>query len=242
MSRVLDLPAGAAAGGSFQRWWDTRGEWVEEPNRRRDGESGVQRVQLRGAGQPLLYCKRQVGHLYRSLLHPFGQPTVMREREALRAFSRLGVRVPELVYCEARRQQGAWQGLLVTAALDGFVSLEQWYADGLAQRFGARLHRRMLATVGATLSKIHRARWQHGCCYPKHIFLRVSGAGDATDVEVALLDLEKSRRRLRPLAAARHDLRQLHRHRQQMPLEDFRLIAAAHAAVGPDDERVGHVD
>jgi len=30
----------------FDHYWGTKGEWVEEPNRRRGGESGVQRVFL----------------------------------------------------------------------------------------------------------------------------------------------------------------------------------------------------
>ncbi len=30
----------------FDRWWNTAGDWVEAPNVRRGGESGVQRLQL----------------------------------------------------------------------------------------------------------------------------------------------------------------------------------------------------
>ena len=78
MSRPLVLPAREASTSTFQRWWNTQGEWVEEPNQRRAGESGVQRIRLRDPQQPLLYCKRQIGHLYRSWLHPFGRPTVLR--------------------------------------------------------------------------------------------------------------------------------------------------------------------
>ena len=29
---------------SFQRYWHEQGEWVEAPNQRRGGQSGVQRV------------------------------------------------------------------------------------------------------------------------------------------------------------------------------------------------------
>ena len=67
----------------FDYFWSQRGEWVEEPNVRRGGESGVQRIHASG-GQ-LLYAKRQVGHFYRSLRYPFGRPTVLRERDALLA-------------------------------------------------------------------------------------------------------------------------------------------------------------
>ncbi|MCQ4320495.1 lipopolysaccharide kinase InaA family protein [Stutzerimonas stutzeri] len=228
MSGPLVLPAREARTSTFQRWWNTQGEWVEEPNQRRAGESGVQRIRLRDPQQPLLYCKRQIGHLYRSLLHPFGSPTVRRELQALQAIGRLGVRVPDLVYCGTRQQAGQWQALLVTAELEGFVSLEDWYGEDMPAYYGDTLQARMLAAVGSTLGRIHQARWQHGCCYPKHIFLKVHGEGSAARVEVALLDLEKSRRRLRRSAAARHDLRQLKRHRQAMPEPDWQRLLAAH--------------
>ncbi|MDX2354463.1 lipopolysaccharide kinase InaA family protein [Stutzerimonas xanthomarina] len=228
MSRPLVLPAREASTSTFQRWWNTQGEWVEEPNQRRAGESGVQRIRLRDPQQPLLYCKRQIGHLYRSWLHPFGRPTVLRELQALQAIGRLGVRVPEVVYCGTRQQAGQWQALLVTAELEGFISLEDWYQQGLGERFGTAVQERMLAAVGISLGCIHQAHWQHGCCYPKHIFLKVHGEGDAAGVDVALLDLEKSRRRLRRTAAARHDLCQLRRHRQAMPEKDWQRLLAAH--------------
>ena len=65
---------------AFQHWWQRQGDWVEPPNARRGGESGVQRL-LDHSG--VLYAKRQIGHIYRSLLHPGGRPTVLRERNAL---------------------------------------------------------------------------------------------------------------------------------------------------------------
>ena len=118
----------------------------------------------------------------------------------------------------------------MTAELQGFVSLEDWYLQDLEQRFGPAVQARMLAAVGMTLARIHQAHWQHGCCYPKHIFLKVHGEGDAAWVEVALLDLEKSRRRLRRHAAARHDLRQLRRHCAVMAEQDWQQLLIAHAA------------
>lgn len=226
MAAAVVFPRAVEAADDFEQWWSTQGEWVEPPNRRRDGESGVQRLPNRQGG--VLYCKRQIGHLYRSVWHPFGRPTVLRERDALQAFSRLGVRVPTIAYCGTQRQARQWQALLITEALEDFVSLEQWYADGLDQHYGTSVHARVLSAIGETLSRYHRARWQHGCCYPKHIFIRVEGEG--ARVEIALLDLEKSRRRLRLAAAAEHDMRQLARHRGAMPDEDWQLLLAAHAA------------
>ena len=195
----------------FERYWHEKGEWVEAPNQRRGGQSGVQRV--RDAEGRLLYVKRQVGHTYRSWRYPLGRPTVLRERDALIALSQLSVGVAEYVFCEA--QQGAdkqWRALLVTRALDGFVEIDNWYAAGERERHGEVIHDQVLQVIGQTLARMHLGRWQHSCLYSKHIFVRVVGSGESAKVEVALLDLEKSRQRLTPHRAASHDLKQLRRH------------------------------
>lgn len=239
MAVPIALPLAEEAGPVFEHWWATEGEWVEPPNVRRDGESGVQRVKTSASGRALLYCKRQVGHLYRSLRHPLGRPTVLRERDALQAFSQLGVRVPKIVYCGAQQQAGRWQALLVTEELEGFVSLEQWYEAGLDEKHGRPVQEAMLTAVGETLSRYHRGGWQHGCCYPKHIFIKVEGDAIAPRIEIAVLDLEKSRRRLRQSAAVEHDMRQLARHRDAMPEADWQLLQAAHATALAGELRHG---
>ncbi|ATH80740.1 InaA protein [Ectopseudomonas mendocina] len=191
---------------AFQHWWQQQGDWVEAPNARRGGESGVQRL-LDQSG--VLYAKRQIGHIYRSLLHPQGRPTVLRERNALLALEALGVPVPQLVYCgvEHDPQQG-WRGLLVTAELQGFTDIDSWYAQGGREQCDETQHGQLLHQIGATLARMHLGHWQHGCLYAKHVFVRF----EEGQPQVALLDLEKSRRRLSRVRAARHDLRQLRRH------------------------------
>ena len=207
MSSVLARLPGLPQPDEFERWLDLPGEWVEAPNQRRGGQSGVQR--LRTLDGRLLYRKQQVDHCYRDWRHPLGEPTVLRERRSLQAFAALGIRVPRLLYCGTRRQAGQLQALLVTEALNGFDSLEAIYAHGMQHGWDAALRARIFQQLGQLLARLHAARWQHGCLYPKHIFLRVSPHGR---VELALLDLEKSRRRLTSRRAARHDLRQLRRH------------------------------
>ncbi|MEB0075508.1 lipopolysaccharide kinase InaA family protein [Pseudomonas sp. CCI3.2] len=195
----------------FAYFWNQPGEWVEEPNHRRGGESGVQRVM--SASGRLLYVKRQTGHTYRSWLHPFGRPTVLRERDALESLRQLGVNVPKLVFCGAEHDAGKqWRALLVTAALDGFDELDNWYAAGGRERYGEALHDRVLEALAVTLSRMHLGRWQHSCLYMKHVFVRVTGEGNDAEVEIALLDLEKCRRRWTGRSAAQHDLQQLRRH------------------------------
>ena len=210
----------------FERWWQCRGAWVEPLNCRREGESGVQLLQPRDASHPPLYSKRQTGHLYRSLRYPLGRPTILRELQAYQAFARLGVRVPKLIYGSARTQEGQWQALLITQALTGFISLEQWYQEPRSEE-----HTRcMLTELANTLARLHQGRWQHGCCYAKHVFIRLRDAdGSAPDAEIALLDLEKSRRRWRTADASRHDMRQLKRHCGAMPDGDWQLLSEAYA-------------
>lgn len=206
------------AADQFEHWWQLQGEWVEEPNRRRGGESGVQRLHDQGQ---LLYAKRQVGHLCRSLMHPFGRPTVLRERDALLSLDRLGVRVPRVVYCAASYVKAlGWRGLLVSEALDGFTDIDSWYAAG-GRENAEQQHDALLQQIGATLARMHQGRWQHGCLYAKHVFVKVTAQG----AEVALLDLEKSRRRLSRKRAALHDLQQLRRHSSWSEAEWQQLLS-----------------
>ncbi|MGB8921557.1 MAG: lipopolysaccharide kinase InaA family protein [Pseudomonas sp.] len=195
----------------FDYFWNQRGEWVEEPNVRRGGESGVQRVM--GRDGQLLYAKRQTGHIYRSWLHPFGRPTVLRELDALTGVSRLGVRVPQIVFCGAQPDpQYKWRALLVTKSLDGFDELEKWEAAGGRAQYGDAVYERVLKDLAQNLARMHKGRWQHSCIYIKHVFVRVTGEGDSAQVEVALIDLEKCRQRLTAYRAAAHDMKQLRRH------------------------------
>ncbi|MBC3374150.1 InaA protein [Pseudomonas sp. SWRI92] len=207
---VSAVEAPAASRSCFDHFWNQRGEWVEEPNTRRGGESGVQRLSSDGT---LLYAKRQTGHIYRSLLHPFGRPTVLREERALLALTELNVTVPQIVFCGAQRDPvHKWRALLVTQALDGFEEIEHWYAAGGRERHGEAVHDRILEALAENLARMHKGRWQHGCLYIKHVFVRVTGEGESAKAEVALLDLEKCRQRLTARSAAYHDMKQLRRH------------------------------
>ena len=210
----------------FERWWRAEGEWVEEANQRRGGESGVQRLP---GERRSLYCKRQSGHVHRSLCHPLGRPTVLREAESIRAFRALGLGVPELVYCGARKQGDTWQALLVTEELPGFVALDRWYATQ-AENVSPAARGLLLDRLGQSLALMHAAGWQHGCLYAKHVFVRVEEGSYGPTVEVALIDLEKCRRRWLRKFAARHDMAQFSRHRGGMPPADWERLLAAHSA------------
>lgn len=199
------VPKLDSARESFDYWWSKKGAWVEDPNQRRGGFSGVLITQDRD-GQTL-YIKKQEGHVYRSLLYPFGQATIRREYNAYRAFTKANVKTPEVVYCG---QQGK-KAILVTKALDNFISFEQWLIQARqANTSTATLHV-VLDEIAKMLVQLHKNRLQHNCIYSKHIFVNVIER-QQLHVEVALLDLEKSRKRLTAKQAALHDTPQIRRH------------------------------
>ncbi|MBF8779584.1 lipopolysaccharide kinase InaA family protein [Pseudomonas fulva] len=215
----------------FDYYWQQQGEWVEEPNQRRGGESGVQR--LSDANGQTLYAKRQVGHVYRTLLHPFGRPTVLRELDALKSFGQLGVRVPDIVFCGIERgPDRQWRALLVSKALDGFVDIDSWYASGARERYDQALHDSVLEDLAMNLARMHRGHWQHGCLYGKHVFVKVSEDGAQVRAQVALLDLEKCRWRISRQRAAGNDLRQLRRHSSLNEAEWQKLLYFYRTAFG----------
>lgn len=204
---------------SFERWWQLQGKWVEEKNQRRGGESGVQWLAPQQPGKPPLYSKRQTGHLFYSLRHPFGLPTVLREEQALIACEELGVRVPKRVFCGARKQNGQWQALLVTEELSGFVSLDEWYAEH-TDKLPTPARQAILQRLALLLRRLHSGRRQHGSLYSKHVYISL----DAKQPTVALLDLEKSRCRLFRHKAMQHDLAQFCRRRGAMPQADWAYL------------------
>ena len=207
---------------AFSQWWSAHGEWLQPQIQSQGGVSDVKCVET--AQQQILHCKRQTGHLRFSLHHPFGQPAILREYRALKAFSTLGISVPKVVYCAAQKTTGEWQAQLVTEALCGFYSLEQWYEQNLQRIWGQALHLQMLKQLAMMLARIHSAGWQHGRLCPRHIFLKIHGIGTHAWVESATQDLAMSRRRWFRGLAARSDFQQLQRHRDLMPGRDWQLL------------------
>lgn len=209
--------------GDFDYWWHVQGESVEPANVRRNGESGVDRL---NTDSGVLYVKRQRNHLFRSLRYPFGLPTFMREKFAAQAFRKIDIQVPEIVFAEARKVSGEWQAVLVSRELAGYCDLESWYSKGGRARLGEQQHRNFLLKLGRLLGLLHRHHWQHTCLYPKHIFVT---QGDATHLpDIALLDLEKARRRLLVSNAARRDLDQLRRHSPMWNDKDWETLLDGH--------------
>ena len=210
-------------------FWQALGEcspWVEQPNVRRSGVSGVRRARLNGE---VLYIKMQTGHCHYSWRYPLGRPTALREAEALEACHRLGIRAPQLVFCESRRSGRQRRTLLVTRSLDGFVDLDTLLRG---DEFSDRESRhRLLDRIAAVCARLHGARWQHSALYAKHVFVAVRQypCVPGVDFDVALIDLEKARRRVSTARASQHDIGQFQRHCAGFDDRDWRVFMDRYA-------------
>lgn len=214
----------------FDVWWARTGEWVEEPNQRRGGQSGVQLLIPETPEQPFLYSKRQINHTFFSLRHPFGYPTALREKNAIQSLERLGAKAPKLVFYGAIKRGQDWHALLVTEALTGFVVLDEWYEQQRTQPLEPAVIDAVLQQIAINFYKMHTGGWQHGCCYAKHIYIKTN---PQSTPEVAFIDLEKARRRWPASRAALHDIKQFGRHRGGMPDADWQVFLKHYCNLSP---------
>jgi hypothetical protein len=216
---VRNLFPSAAARSELQRHglegfgplWSLDTGWHEAPNERRGGWSGVSRHLL--ADGNAIFVKRQQDHLCRTLRHPLrGIPTFYREYLNILRLQRHAIGTLEALYYGDRRAVGHWQAILVTRALDDFISLDEW---NMANPQAAPQQRQSLvAAIASACAHLHRLRLQHSCLYGKHVFVRRSptnpeGYGEG---DVRFIDLEKLRLGISRARAGAHDLDQLRRH------------------------------
>jgi hypothetical protein len=179
----------------FEALWELNAEWFEAPNRGRGGWSGVARCELSlpDGGKSAIFLKRQENHNARSLWHPLrGVPTLLREFEQIMAYRADAILSLEPVYFGMRGRGKGQRAVLVTEELTGFSSLDAyqqiWQHEGAPPR-----HERLeiLQAVAGLLRRMSVHGIQHGCFYPKHVFIRIADGLP----ETRAIDLEKSRRR-----------------------------------------------
>src|SRR4030095_5741238 len=90
----------------FDDFWHREIAWLEKPNFRRGGWSGVGRWELTAPDgrRVAVFVKRQENHITRTLRHPVrGMATLRREFENLLLFRRCGVPTPALLFFAERR-------------------------------------------------------------------------------------------------------------------------------------------
>ncbi|MEE9393955.1 MAG: lipopolysaccharide kinase InaA family protein [Planctomycetota bacterium] len=217
---------------TFEALWNRPESWIESPNEGRGGWSGVKKISLDlPAGTTAeFFLKCQENYASRSWRHPiFGELTFAREFRNLREFSQLHLPTPELIYFDCDRAPGRRRALLMTTALpDRFLSLEEWMLRWQQKDWPeAKNKSRIIKAIAHIVRRMHEARFQHNGLYPKHIFLSLGGA----EIEIRLIDLEKTRQRRQDLACLR-DLDTLNRRTKTWT--DFERLRFLIDYFGPD--------
>ncbi len=195
---------------SFESLWDLEGHFIEEPNYRRGGRSGIVLHEIRlQNGQPLkIIIKRQENHAFRSLLHPLrGTPTFFREYKNICRLEKHNIPTLQPLFYGERKINGKMQAILVVRFLKGYRNLDDLLTEaGKNENFDLKS---IIDPVAGMTAKIHFFRFQHGCLYGKHIFVKTEIDGSA---DVRLIDLEKMHSGLSRFSVAVHDLGALFRH------------------------------
>ncbi len=208
----------------FDALWQLDDDWIEDPNSRGSGFSGVvTRVLGDGEGAARrVYIKRQENHNTRTFAHPIrGIPTFQREFANIEALSRHGVPTIELLYFGMAEVKGKQRAILVSDALDEFTAVDEWFRHSRNQASEADVHAILRALVAA-IKLIHQAGYRHGCLYGKHLFIRVPRRDCQTaDVEVRMLDFEKAHKCYFLRRAILRDLSQFVRHCDGLTDEDL---------------------
>ena len=195
---------------SFESLWDLQVDWFEPPNQRRGGWSGVSRcdLELPEGGKIGVFLKRQENHITRTLLHPFGMPTFVREIQNILLFKKASIPALEPVYFAVRKVDGDLRAILCSEALDGYEPLENlvnhWSTEGWPDR---KNRQRLMEAVASVMSRMHDHKIQHNCFYPKHIFVRFT----ETSIDIRIIDLEKAKVRILRRYATFRDLYTLNR-------------------------------
>ena len=196
---------------SFDAIWALDIGWFEEPNKRRGGWSGVSQAEivLADGSRAGIFVKRQQNHITRTLAHPLaGVLTFRREFHNLNRLHACGVPTLDVLYFAERKVDGKRRSILITRALSGYQSLEDylqsWQQTGWPDK--SAWHQ-FIARLAGVARLMHRNRIQHNCFFPKHIFLKDIDA----DPDIRLIDLEKAKHAFSVEQAMLRDLDTLNR-------------------------------
>ncbi|MGH8672006.1 MAG: lipopolysaccharide kinase InaA family protein [Burkholderiales bacterium] len=207
--------------GRFEDFWTLCNAWVEQPNQRRGGWSGVARheLQLPQGGTTAIFVKRQENHIYRSFRHPVkGVSTCAREFAHLMRLRQRGVPTAEVVFFAQRSGSDRQQAVMATVELTGFLSLDAWYGllhgGSIADN---RSRAELVRAVANVIRAIHAQNIEHNCFYPKHIL--VKRMADA-QFDARVIDFEKGSRQPLRLLATLRDLDTLNRRAPQWSRTD----------------------
>jgi tRNA A-37 threonylcarbamoyl transferase component Bud32 len=222
----------------FETIWTLEAPWVEEPNYRRRGWSGMSRIELnKTTPTPMgIYLKRQENHGYRSIGNRLQyRPTAYREYKRLMAMNAAAIAAPEVLYYGERQSIGKMQAILMTHEIPRSIALDDYVR--LADERPPSEIRQIIRDTAALIAKLHCHHFQHCSLYGKHILIsgfdvdQVTPSRTGSKLVPYLIDVEKSRRRFSRIAIAVRDLNQLYRH-VPWTMEQWNTFLEHYAAAG----------
>jgi hypothetical protein len=184
-------------------FWDLSWDWVEKPNNRRNGWSGVSRHTFFDdeAGRFSIFVKRQENHNYRSLRHPFrGRPTFFSDLCNTLRMKQIGIPTVEPVFYGERWEGDKPQAVLATIALEGYDDLNSLLQNPSVT---ALVRQAILHRLADVVQLMHQHRLQHNSLGGNHVLVKLE-KDDTFDLRI--LDLEKMRHSFRPMDTAVKDL------------------------------------
>ncbi|MCX4025809.1 inaA protein [Endozoicomonas sp. SM1973] len=224
---------------NFVSIWSLTTDWFEQPNRRRNGWSGVIQYHLKAKSpeendakkspsSQLVFIKRQENHNTRSLVHPFrGEPTFFREYKNICKLQELQLATLTPVYYGERRLKHQHQAILITQALVNHVNLFDWYK----QKPTEAARQRIIQHIAEWAVQLHSHKLCHYCLYPNHIFVSL----DPDDQQpVKVIDLEKLRYLPSKRWRANKDLKCFLRHSRALPKQDKQLFLDIYFSYYPE--------
>jgi len=179
---------------SFGALWHMDAEAIENPNKRRGGRSFVAKVMLSkpdGTHVPA-FLKRQENDMARILQPPFKIPSYERELKNIMRFEKMNIPVVQPLFFEKQKNGNDVRAILITKALDGYMSFETFLKEMKSDRALLMNRDRVFDMVASSIRRIHQKGFEHGALFGYHIFIKVDGK--APDIEIRFIDLEMARR------------------------------------------------
>jgi len=151
----------------FETIWDYESNFIESPNLRRGGFSGVSYVTLHSYGIEKnagygLFLKRQMNHTRRTCKHPIdGESTYEREFEMLKYCKSQNILVPRPVFFAKRKISNNQFAVLITEELKGFESLDKFNQRVLQNPEFKDERKKLILALARTILNLHNAKIVH---------------------------------------------------------------------------------
>jgi len=227
----------------FADAWALQLDWVEEPNIRRNGWSGLVRMSLDtpDGNKIEIYIKRQCRHNCRTRGHPFrGIPTFRREYQNILILQRIGVRCADVLFYGEENQREA---VLILRGLSEFTDLDEWNRN-ICPNLSDSDIKATLDSIANVLYLMHSHHYQYGCLYGSHIYVRtgfsqMDQAGN--NDRVRLIDVEKMRWRMSISRIIKHELEQFYRRTSHWQDEHLQYLLDSYIQRFDDPKHVSEI-